>query len=342
MTDLLESWHKGPNDGFHGKITANGPFHPEKGRYHLYIGLFCPFAQRANFVRLWKQLDKYAEIDVSIVKAYPRGDDKGWPGWRFNHPEESYYEGATEDKLFGSRFMHEIYFKADPEYKGRYSVPVLWDRKRGTIVNNESEELLRDLQSAFNSLLPPSVADLTLYPAELSKGIDSTAQWVQSNLNFGVYKAGFASDQATYEENLFPIFAALNRLEKLAKSHGGPYILGTHMTEIDVRVYATLIRFDVAYVQHFKCNLGMVRDTYPVLHNWLKHMYWDHNAFKASTDFRHIKENYTKSQPDVNPKGITPVGPWPDIEKSYESNWSKVELGHMDMPRVLEHERNMQ
>lgn len=189
-TDMPSSWHAGPDDSWHGKITTDGPFQPEKDRYHLYIGLFCPFAHRANLVRELKQLDKYAGIDVSIVKPYPKGNDKGWPGWRFNHKDEPAYEGATEDKLFGSQFMHEVYFKADKEYKGRYSVPVLWDKKLDTIVNNESAELLRDLQTAFDELLPQEVAEIGLYPKELQKEIDTIAEWMGDALNRGVYKAG--------------------------------------------------------------------------------------------------------------------------------------------------------
>jgi len=245
------TWHTGPDDSFHGKITNDGPFKPEADRYHLYVGLFCPFAHRANIVRKVKQLDKYAGIDVSIVKPYPK-DEPGkpsWPGWRFNHKEEEYYEGATEDKLFGSRFMHEVYFKADSKYKGKYSVPVLWDKKLNTIVNNESAELLRDLQTAFNEILPEEIANLTLYPKNLQKHIDTIADWMGDYLNTGVYKAGFAPDQEVYEKNLPPVFAALNKLERIAKENGGPYILGEKMTEVDVRAYATIVRFDPVYVQ---------------------------------------------------------------------------------------------
>ncbi|RMY42207.1 hypothetical protein D0866_00083 [Hortaea werneckii] len=345
-SSMPSDWHRGPDDSFHGKITSDGPFHPEKGRFHLYVGLFCPFAHRANFIRKLKQLDHYAGIDISIVKPYPKGDSNGWPGWRFNHPDEKnepggIYDGSTEDKLFGSRFMHEIYFRADKDYKGRYSVPVLWDKKLNTIVNNESHELLRDLQTAFNHLLPNDVANLTLYPEELQNDIDRIAEWMQADLNTGVYKAGFAPNQEVYDQKVPGPFACLNKLEAIAHSNGGPYLLGKKMTEIDVRAYATLIRFDPVYVQHFKCNLGIIRYNYPVLNNWLKHMYWDHEAFKSTTDFRQIKENYTKSHYDVNPKAITPLGPYPDIEGHYESDWSKLKPGRIDMPEVVEWEKKL-
>ncbi|KAK3071989.1 hypothetical protein LTR53_007619 [Teratosphaeriaceae sp. CCFEE 6253] len=341
-TTMPADWHTGPDDSFHGKITREGPFHPEPNRYHLYIGLFCPFAHRANLIRKLKQLDKYAGLDISIVKAYPKddpGQPSGYPGWRFNHADESHYEGATEDKLFGSRFMHELYFRADKAYKGKYSVPVLWDKKLDTIVNNESAELLRDLQTAFNDLLPEDLANLTLYPEELREEIDTIADWMGGNLNAGVYKAGFAPDQATYDKNLPPVFAALNKLERIAKEHGGPFLLGGKMTELDVRAYATIVRFDPVYVQHFKCNLGMIRYSYPVLHNWLKGMYFNHEAYANTTDFRHIKDNYTKSHYDVNPKAITPMGPWPNMVEGYESDWSKIQVGSIEMPEVLEAEK---
>ncbi|WPH05094.1 hypothetical protein R9X50_00799500 [Acrodontium crateriforme] len=343
---LPSSWHSGPEDAFHGKITPNGLFKPEKGRYHLYIGLFCPFAHRANVLVVLKQLQKYAGIETSIVKPYPKGDDNGWPGWQFNLKSDEgtdlWYEGATDDKLFDSKFMHEVYFKADKDFKGRYSVPVLWDKKLGTIVNNDSLELLRDLQTGFNSLLPPELQEITLYPEDLRNDIDRIGNWMQRDLNTGVYKVGFNQSQEGYEKNLPAVFAALNKLEKITHTNKGPYILGKHMTELDVRAYATLIRFDTVYVQHFKCNLGMLRYSYPVLNNWLKNMYWNHSEFKDTTDFRHIKENYTKSHPKVNPLAITPVGPWPSIEKGYEADFSKLVPGEIDMPEVLEYEKKIE
>jgi putative glutathione S-transferase len=337
--DLPTSWHSGPEDSFHGKITPDGPFKPEKDRYHLYIGLFCPFAHRASIVLHLKQLHKYAGIGVSVVKPYPKGNEVGWPGWQFNMAGESAYAGATEDVLFGSRYMHEIYFLADPAYKGRYSVPVLWDKQLKTIVNNESHELLRDLQTAFDPLLPEDVQALTLYPDHLRREIDGLGAQLQRDLNTGVYQAGFAPDQQTYEQNVPPVFAMLNKLEKLAARHGGPYLLGRDLTEVDVRVYCTLIRFDVVYVQHFKLNVGTVRGSYPTLYNWMRGLYWTHPAFgEATTDFRHIKENYTKSHGDINPRAITPVGPWPHIDSGFEPDWTKVPVGEILMPEVVEYE----
>ncbi|KAI1632430.1 glutathione S-transferase [Biscogniauxia mediterranea] len=330
--------HSGPEDSWHGSVAPGSRFAPEAGRYHLYIGLFCPFAHRANLVRVLKGLE--SAIDLSIVKPYPKGDDKGWPGWQFpgaNGPDDV-YEGSTPDKLFGSKFLHEVYFKADKEYKGRYSVPVLWDTKEGTIVNNESLELMRWMQTGFNEILPEGSPErqLTLYPEHLQARIDEVKPWLMRDLNLGVYKAGFAEDQASYEKGVIPVFAALNQLEKLIHRNGGPYVLGEELTELDILAYATAIRFDVVYVQHFKCNLGTVRGNYPVIHEWLKNLYWNVRGFRETTDFRHIKENYTKSHPKINPLAITPVGPFPDIESGVNLDFRGIKPGSIDHPDVLE------
>jgi glutathionyl-hydroquinone reductase len=280
-------------------------------------------------------------IPITVVKPYPKGDDKGWPGWKF--PEsETEYPGATPDPLFGAKYLHELYFKADPAYKGRYTVPVLWDTYTNTIVNNESAELLRDLQTGFNDLLPEADARVTLYPAHLRDEIDEMAEWMQRDLNTGVYKAGFARTQEEYDRAVPAVFAALNRLEKTIYSKGGPYVLGQELTEVDVRAYATVVRFDAVYVQHFKCNLGTIRHDYPQINNWMKNLYWNVKGFRETTDFRHIKENYTKSHEDINPLGITPLGPWPEVEEGYERDVRKVPVGGVRMPVVLELEKGMQ
>lgn len=322
----------------------------------MYIGLFCPFAHRANLVRHLKGLQD--AIPISIVRAYPKGDENGWPGWRFPK-DDNEYPGATTDRLFGSEYLHQVYFRADPEYKGRYTVPALWDTKTNTMVNNESTDLLRNLQNAFDDVLieegKSREASLHFYPEHLRSKIDSICEWMQTHLNTGVYKAGFAPDQETYDKNVVPVFAALNKLEKIVKEHGGPFALGAELTEVDIRLYPTLIRFDTVYVQHFKCNLGTIRHDYPVLNNYMRGLYWGENeivlsdgsrqritAFGPTTvDFKHIKENYTKSHYDVNPKAITPRGPWPDVEKGFERLWSKLVVGGIDMPEVVELERQL-
>ncbi|KAK8040989.1 hypothetical protein PG994_013996 [Apiospora phragmitis] len=327
MSSARKAVHAGPDDSWHGVVSPDGPFQPEAGRYHLYIGLFCPFAHRAYLVRHLKGLQD--AIGVSVVKPYPKGNDQGWPGWQFpgaNGPEDV-YEGATADKLFGSKFMHEVYFKADPGYKGRYSVPVLWDTKTGTIVNNESHELLRWMPTAFNSLLPEGSPErqLDLLPEHLRDQIDEISEWMQRDLNTGVYKAGFARSQEEYEENVPTVFAALNHLESIMHKNGGPYILGKELTELDLRAYATIIRFDAVYVQHFKCNLGTIRGNYTVIHNWLKNLYW----------------NYTKSHGDINPLAITPLGPFPDIEAGSNIELSSIQPGSVEHPVVLARQKDL-
>ena len=267
----------------HPQGTAADPSRP---------GLFCPFAHRTNLVRHLKDLTSI--IPISIVKPYPRGGDQKFPSWIFPDDDDE-YPGATPDHLFHSKYLSEIYFKADPAYKGRYSVPVLWDKKQGTIVNNESAEILRFLPTAFNNIVtpPPPLDSLArdLYPSDLRSVIDIIGSWLQSYLNTGVYKAGLSGDQVAYDKNVIPVFGALNRLEQLVHTNGGPFILGKRLTESDIRVFATAVRFDMVYVQHFKCNLGIIRHDYPVLSTWLRHVYWTVPGFRESTNSKHIKDN---------------------------------------------------
>lgn len=159
------------------------------------------------------------------------------------------------------------------------------------MVPQESAEILRWLPTAFNDLISPDHAKLDLYPSHLRSEIDAISEWMQRDLNTGVYKAGFAPSQEVYDKNLPAVFASLNKLEEIVHKNGGPYLLGKELTELDLRAYATIVRFDTVYVQHFKCNLGTIRHDYPVLNNWLRNLYWNVEGFKESTDFKHIKEN---------------------------------------------------
>ncbi|TGO08165.1 hypothetical protein BTUL_0222g00020 [Botrytis tulipae] len=318
-----------PKDGnWHGRIEVGGEFPPEADRYHLYIGLFCPFAHRVNLIRHLKGLTSI--LPISIVKPYPKGDDKGWPGWKFA-TETDPYPGATGDHLFHSKYLHQVYFRSQRDYKGRFSVPVLWDKKTNQIVCNESLEILRNLNTGFDSILDDEYKNLNFYPENLAAEIDEMGEWMQSEINTGVYKAGFAPNQETYDKNVVPLFKALNRMEEIIKNNGGPYVLGSEMTELDLRLYPTICRFDVVYVQHFKCNLGTIRHDYPVINAWLKHLYWEVKGFQESTDFKHIKENYTKSHVDINPKAITPMGPIPNIERGVDDDWSKLVAGRVEL-----------
>ncbi|EDO03075.1 hypothetical protein SS1G_05554 [Sclerotinia sclerotiorum 1980 UF-70] len=288
MSSVVKGQSPLRDGNWHGRIEVGGEFPPEKDRYHLYIGLFCPFAHRVNLIRHLKGLTSI--LPISIVKPYPKGDDKGWPGWKFA-TEKDPYPGATEDHLFQSEYLHDIYFRAWKDYEGRFTVPVLWDKKTNQIVCNESLEILRNLNTGFDSLLDDEYKKLDFYPDNLTKEIDEIGEWMQRDINTGVYKAGFAPDQESYDRNVVPLFKALNQIEEIIKNNGGPYVLGSKISELDLRLYPTICRFDAVYVQHFKCNLGTIRHDYPVLNAWLKHLYWEVKGFKETTDFKHIKEN---------------------------------------------------
>ncbi|EAW12060.1 putative cell wall organization protein/glutathione transferase (Gto3) [Aspergillus clavatus NRRL 1] len=311
----------GTSDGWHGIIAHEGPFTPVAGRYHLYIGLFCPFSHRVDLVRHLCGLVDI--IPVSIVRPWPKVAGKGL---KFPETDEE-YPGATVDPLFGTEFVQDLYFKADTNYKGSWSTPVLWDKWTDSVVSNESAEMLRWLPNAFDSILPATQKRADLYPIAVRSAIDETTVWMQPELNGGVYKAGAANPQEAYNQAVAVVFRALNKLEKLLGKNGGPFILGDQLTELDLRAYTTLIRFDPIYVQHCKCNLGMIRHDYPHIHNWLKNLYWNVPGFQETTDFMHIKESYTKNEPDVNPKGITPMGPIPNIERAVTENWDELRVG---------------
>lgn len=298
---------------------GSADFPAARDRYHLYVGLFCPFAHRVLIARHLKGLVPF--LPLSVVKPYPK--DGG--GWRFP-ASDSEYAGATVDHLFGSAFLHKVYFRARKDYAGKYSVPALWDMQRATLVNNESHDLLRALSSAFNELLPEGSRERStnLYPPALRARIDAVAAWMAPELNIGVYKAGFAETQDEYEAAAHVVFRALDRAEGMlgmvVDAGQGAFLLGAALTEADVKLYTTLVRFDVVYVQHFKLNVGTVRHNFPRLHFWLKHLYWKVPGFRETTDFRHIKESYTKSHPFINPRAITPIGPVPDVEEWTEAD----------------------
>jgi putative glutathione S-transferase len=282
-----QSHNPGTDDGWHGIIKEGGQFPPEEKRYHLYIGLFCPFAQRANVVRYLNNLTDI--IDLSVVLPYPKPKE----GFIFPQSEDE-YDGSIPDAIFHSKYISELYLKNDPEYKGRFTVPVLIDTKTGLIVNNESAEILRSLPQAFNqfNISPTQLVDL--YPLEHRAQVDIISVWLQSDLNAGVYKAGFAKDQAQYDDAVVKVFGALNKLEILTHANGGPFLLGRALTELDARLYTTLVRFDIVYVQLFRCNLGMIRHDYPVLHEWLKNLYWNVKGFRETTNFDHIRQGVSK------------------------------------------------
>lgn len=230
----------------------------------------CPWAHRANIVRSLKGLEPFIQL---VVCGFELTKD----GWIFDGRE-----GADpKDPLYGFTKLSDLYRKADPNYVGRFTVPMLWDKKNETIVNNESSEIIRMFYTEFDHLLPEHLRESSqpgggFYPEHLRKEIDGMNEWVYHTVNNGVYKTGFATTQAAYEANLYPLFESLDRLEKhLGEPGHSPYLFGKYITEADVRLYTTLIRFDVAYVNIFMCNLKMIRYDYPRLSRWLRNLYWD-------------------------------------------------------------------
>lgn len=258
-------------------------------------------------MRKLKGLDADPQLlPVSVVHWH-----MGSLGWHFATPEEAGNNpelAVAPEGVLGASHLRDLYFKASPDYAGRFTVPVVWDKQHGTIVNNESAEIIRFLYSAFDELLPQEQKGNTYYPEDLRAQIDEFNTWVYDGFNNGVYKAGFATKQAAYETAVVRVFDTLDRVEKiLEESHakGGKYIFGDRLTEADIRLYPTVVRFDAVYVQHFKCNLKMIRHDYPHIHKWLRHLYWDIPAFKETTNFEHMKKVFFFSiLGETEPRGI--------------------------------------
>jgi putative glutathione S-transferase len=285
-------------DGSAGKNGAAG-FAAERGRYHLYVSLACPWAHRTLIFRTLKKLDDV--ISVSVTEPL-----YGKTGWEFGTTP-----GATPDHVNGKATLAEIYLLADPHYSGRVSVPVLWDKKRHTIVNNESAEIIRMLNLAFDAF---TAERADYYPPPLRAEIDRINDIVYPNLNNGVYRAGFATSQAAYEVAARDVFATLDRLEDLLSRQR--YLAGREITEADWRLFTTLIRFDAVYYSHFKCNVRRVVD-YPNLSNYLRELY-QVPAVAQTVSIDHIKRHYYGSQRQVNPAGIVPIGPALDFAAPHD------------------------
>jgi len=287
-----------PETVFRRTLDPAGDFPPQANRYHLYVSLACPWAHRILIVRALKNLEPV--IDVSVVHPY-MGDG----GWHFAGD----YPGATADALYGSQFLHQLYQKADPQYTGRVTVPVLWDRERETIVNNESADLLRMLNQAFNDL-PGVNRELDLHPAEHADTIDALNARIYDTVNNGVYKSGFATSQEAYETEVHALFESLDWLEERLSTHR--YLVGDVITEADWRLFTTLIRFDAVYVGHFKCNLRRIAD-YPNLSGYLRELY-QQPKIAETVSIDHIKRHYYTSHPMINPTGVIPAGPVLDFD----------------------------
>ena len=285
-------------DGSRGP-SGEGGFRAEPGRYHLYVSLACPWAHRTLVFRAIKGLAPL--IDVSIVNPF-----MGEQGWSFDPGD-----GVVADPIHHARFLYEVYRAAAPDYSGRVTVPVLWDRQRSTIVNNESSEIIRMFNAAFDGLgaLPGDYAPVDRLPE-----IDAMNARVYDRVNNGVYKAGFATTQDAYEEAVESLFVMLDELDRTL-SHRR-YLLGGRITESDWRLFTTLLRFDAVYHGHFKCNIRRL-DDYANLWPYTRELYqWPGVA--GTVNFAHIKDHYYRSHTTINPTGIVPAGPELDFREPHD------------------------
>lgn len=269
--------------------TGEGGFPAEPGRYHLYVALNCPWACRTLIYRKLKKLDPVISVSITL----PEFSDQGYG---FGE-----YPDSVPDPLFNVRYVHELYSRADPHFTGRPTVPVLWDKKRNTLVNNESADIIRMLNSAFDRYGDPSV---DFYPEDLRPAIDALNERIYEGLNNGVYRTGFATTQDAYESAVGDVFACLEELEE--RLQGMQFLHGDRITETDWRAFVTLIRFDIAYHGLFKCNLKRLLD-FPNLSRYLKRLY-DVPGVADTVNFHHIKRTYYSIR-KLNPSGVIPLGP---------------------------------
>ena len=279
--------------------SGEGGFEAEPGRYHLYVSLACPWAHRTLILRRLKRLEEV--VSVSVVHWHMGAD-----GWAFREGP-----GCTPDTVNGARYLHEVYTQARPDYSGRVTVPVLWDKARGTIVNNESSEIIRMFNAAFDAW---GEAAIDVYPEALRPEIDALNERVYATVNNGVYRAGFATGQQAYEEAVAALFETLDMLEdRLSRQR---YLVGEGLTEADWRLFTTLVRFDPVYVGHFKCNKRRLVD-YPNLWAYTRELY-QVPGVAETVNLHHIKQHYYGSHESVNPSGIVPAGPEIDLAAAHD------------------------
>ncbi len=287
-------------DAFRMWVTADGSsgFRAEPGRYHLYVSWACPWAHRTIIVRKLKQLEDV----VGMTVVDPIRDERGW-AFRDG-------PGHSLDPINGFRFLSEAYRASDPSYRGRVTVPVLWDKSTKRIVTNSDDDVMRIFNSEFDEF---TESRLDLYPPGLRKDIDELNTFLYEQVNDGVYRAGFATSQRVYEQAVRRLFDALDSLEKLLA--GRRYLLGSRYVESDWRLFVTLVRFDAVYHGHFKCNIRRIVD-YPNLFGYLKDLY-QMNGIAETVNFDHIKRHYYVTHDDINPTRIVPVGPAQDLTTSH-------------------------
>jgi putative glutathione S-transferase len=283
-------------DSFRGWVTADGSsgFPAEAGRYHLYVSWACPWAHRTIIVRKLKKLESV----IGMTAVDPIRDERGW----------AFREGPghTPDPINGFRFLSEAYKATDPQYRGRITVPVLWDKATKRIVTNSDDDLMRMFNSEFNRLTD---SPLDLYPEGLRREIDELNDFIYENVNDGVYRAGFATSQAAYERAARRLFAALDQLD--ARLTARRYLFGPQFVETDWRLFVTLVRFDAVYYGHFKCNLRRIVD-YSNLFGYLKDLYQT-DGIAETVNFDHIKRHYYITHDNINPTRIVPIGPDQDL-----------------------------
>jgi putative glutathione S-transferase len=292
---------------FRNWITADGSagpqgvggFKAEPGRYHLYVAYACPWAHRTLIFRKLKGLEKM--ISVSVVNPIMREY-----GWTFRDGYK-----VVPDPIHKAQFMHQVYTAALPDYSGRVTVPVIWDKAQGTIVSNESADIIRMFNQAFDAA---GAAEGDFYPTALRKQIDAVNAVVYDTVNNGVYKSGFATTQEAYEEAVIPLFETLDHLENRLDDQR--YVCGDRLTEADWRLFTTLIRFDAVYVGHFKCNIRRIED-YPNLSNYLRELY-QMPGIAETVEFHAIKLHYYGSHDTINPHYIVPAGPAQDFHRPHD------------------------
>ena len=279
--------------------SGKGGFKAEIGRYHLYVSLACPWAHRTLIFRALKGLEKM--ISVSVVHWYMVEN-----GWTFDVGD-----GVAPDTVNGAQFLYQVYTQAKPDYSGRVTVPVLWDKHTKTIVSNESPEIIRMFNTAFDEV---GSVQGDYYPKHLRSEIDTLNERIYTTLNNGVYRCGFATTQAAYEEAITPLFDTLDWLEDILSRKR--YLTGAQITEADWRLFTTLIRFDPVYVGHFKCNIRRIAD-YPNLSNYLRDLY-QQPGIARTVNMEHIKRHYYESHTSINPSRIVPTGPDTDFTTPHD------------------------
>lgn len=349
---------------FNHIISEEDPIYkPEKGRYWLYVGLGCPFCHRVMIARSLKGLNPIVGISVAQFLLGPEGwnfiqaegenlgdraytydggipsseDDRATAIGDISDNSSRLFVDGTFDPHYNTKSVKELYYRSNPNYAGSFSLPILWDLKTHTVVNNDSGEIIRIFNSGvFDDLIDEesraAAQTINLAPKHLIPILDKFNNWLGPNVNIGVYKVGKAETQSEHEKFSEKLYESLDKVEKdlqtvyqkLEKEYGTEnkerilskyFLFENQITDSDIRLFTTIARFDNAYAQHFKCNYKLIRTDYPYIHLWFRNLYWNHKSFRSTSNFNHIKLFYTRSHKNINPLGITPRGPKYDVLK---------------------------